>query len=54
MCTVDLTSIFGGVGDAFAALEDFFSALIDPHTYVRLFFIVIGAALVLTALTYGR
>lgn len=50
---MDLTSLLSGFSDLAGSVEDFFSALVDPHTYVRLFFIVLGAALVLTALTYG-
>jgi len=49
-----LTDILGGIGDFFTAVEDFFAALIDPHTYVRLFFIVLGGALVISALMYGK
>lgn len=49
-----LSGLLGGVGDLFTAVENFFSALVDPHTYVRLFFIVIGFALIMSALVYGR
>lgn len=49
-----LSGLLGGASDVLTAVEDFFSALVDPHTYVRLFFIVLGAALVLSALAYGH
>jgi hypothetical protein len=42
-----------GLGDLIQAFEDFFSALVDPHTYVRLFFIVLGGAMAIGALIYG-
>lgn len=51
---MSITDIFNGIGDFFTAVEDLFAALIDPHTYVRLFFIVIGGALVISALMYGK
>jgi hypothetical protein len=47
-------SIFGDIGAAFQNLEDFFTALLDPQTYVRLFFVVLGFALIIGAVMYGR
>jgi hypothetical protein len=48
-----LDDIFTGFSDFITAMEDLFSALIDPHTYVRLFFIVLGGAMAIGALIYG-
>lgn len=47
-------NIFGDIGAAFQNLEDFFAAILDPHTYVRLFFVVLGFALIIGAVMYGR
>lgn len=47
-------SIFGDIGAAFQNLESFFSALLNPHTYVRFFFVVMGFALIVGAVMYGH
>jgi len=47
-------NLFGDIGTAFTNLEEFFSALLDPQTYVRLFFVILGFALIIGAVMYGR
>lgn len=53
-----LSGLLGGITtditDFFTAIEDFFSALVDPHTYIRMGSIILGAVLVIAALRYGH
>jgi hypothetical protein len=46
--------ILGGITNTFQNLEEFFSALLDPHTYVRLFFVVLGFSLIIGSVMYGQ
>lgn len=48
-----LDDLISGFSDFITAMEDLFTALVDPHTYVRLFFIVLGGAMAIGALIYG-
>lgn len=47
-------NLFGDIGAAFTNLEEFFTALLNPQTYVRLFFVVLGFALIIGAVMYGH
>lgn len=46
-------SIFDSVSTDLSNFTDFVGALLDPHTYVRLFFVIIGAVLIISAFRYG-
>lgn len=48
-----MTDFFNGIGDTFDSVSDFFSALMDPQTYVRIFYVLFGAVLIWGALRYG-
>jgi ABC-type enterochelin transport system permease subunit len=47
-------NFFDGVTDVFDSVSDFFSTLLDPNTYVRIFYVIFGAVLIWGALYYGR
>jgi phage shock protein PspC (stress-responsive transcriptional regulator) len=46
--------LFDNIGDVFEGVGDFFTALLDPQTYVRIFYVLFGALLIWGAVTYGR
>lgn len=46
--------IFGDIGTAFDSIGNFFSLMLNPRTYVRIFMIGFGILLVFGAVTYGR
>jgi ABC-type enterochelin transport system permease subunit len=46
--------VFDDIGDAFDAVSNFFSLMLDPNTYTRIFFVVFGAVLIFGAVSYGR
>lgn len=48
-----MTDFFNGIGDTFDSVSEFFSALLDPHTYVRIFYVLFGAVLIWGALRYA-
>lgn len=50
----DIFNVFDDISDAFDAVGDFFGILLDPETYIRIFFVVFGAVLLFGAVTYGR
>ena len=46
--------IFGDISSGFNAIGDFFSLMLNPHTYVRIFMVGFGILLIFGAVTYGR
>lgn len=46
-------SILGSVGTDISEAMDFFAALLNPHTWVRVFFVIVGAALILMSFKVG-
>jgi ABC-type enterochelin transport system permease subunit len=46
--------LFNDIGDVFESISDFFSLLLDPNTYVRIFYVLFGALLIWGAVSYGR
>jgi len=45
---------FSDVGDVFSAVGNFFEFMLDPDSYVRIFYVVFGFFLVIGALRYGH
>lgn len=47
-------NLFGEIGSAVDSIGNFFSLMLNPHTYVRIFFVAFGILLIFGAVTYGR